>query len=532
MSKIHLLSEIISNRIAAGEVVERPASIIKELVENSVDAGATSIAISIFDGGIKRIRVTDNGGGIAKEDFPLTVVKHATSKILTLSDLNSIESMGFRGEALASICAVSKITIKSRTRNAISGNELYAAGGKVEYIKDAGLPEGTSVTVDELFFNTPVRLKFLKKPAAETAVITDLVGRLILAYPSISIRYSANDREVFHSPGSGDLTDAVLAVFGSSIRPHLIPLDFAYRGLRIGGLIGRPQLSFKSSKNGSVFVNSRYIKSPAIQSAIMSAYGERFLKGAYPFYAVFINMDASEIDVNVHPNKMQVHFSDENAVVFAVSAAVGEALRSDISTPIFDISDSRKNKGTDTAASSLSSLHSKGAVQLDIPARYNDGFRKEIKIQQRAFSSLQKFEHNNDDRDKNNSDKNAAFPAAVVEPDTASKRTDITAAVIDSQPESVPEREQVMPIHELRQSGISYKVLGAAFSAYLMVESGDTVYLIDQHAAHERMIYDALIEGYRRGGAAIQAIIPEEIVLTAEDIEIIDENLELFQNSD
>lgn len=528
MSKIHLLSEIISNRIAAGEVVERPASIIKELVENSVDAGATSIAISIVDGGIKRIRVTDNGGGIAKEDFPLTVVKHATSKILTLSDLNSIESMGFRGEALASICAVSKITIKSRTRNAISGNELHAAGGKVEYIKDAGLPEGTSVTVDELFFNTPVRLKFLKKPASETAVITDLVGRLILAYPSISIRYSANDREVFHSPGSGDLTDAVLAVFGSSIRPHLIPIDFAYRGLRIGGLIGRPQLSFKSSKNGSVFVNSRYIKSPAIQSAIMGAYGERLLKGAYPFYAVFINMDASEIDVNVHPNKMQVHFSDENAVVFAVSAAVGEALRSDISTPVFDISDSRKNKGTDTAESSLSSLHSKGSVQLDIPARYDDGFRKEIKIQQRAFSSLQKFEHN-DEKDKNNSEKNAAFPAAVVEPDAASKQTDITAAVIDSEPESVPEREQVMPIHELRQSGTPYKVLGAAFSAYLMVESGDTLYLIDQHAAHERMIYDALIEGYRRGGAAIQAIIPEEIVLTAEDIEIIDENLELFQ---
>ena len=240
--KINVLDSSIYNLISAGEVVERPASVVKELVENSIDAGAKSVKIEVFSGGKSKIRVTDDGAGIAKDDLLTAFLPHATSKIHKKDDLFSIQTLGFRGEALASIAAVSMLTIKSRVPESDAGTELFAKGGKVEYIREAGTPEGTSVVVENLFYNTPARLKFLKKPGSEAAAISDIVSRLILARPDISLRYTVGEKTLYHSPGNGEMLDSICSVYGQEMRRHLIAVDYRLNQIHVTGYIGAPSL--------------------------------------------------------------------------------------------------------------------------------------------------------------------------------------------------------------------------------------------------------------------------------------------------
>lgn len=528
MGKIQILSEQIANRIAAGEVVERPASIVKELVENSLDAKASAITVSILDGGIREIRVTDNGEGIAEEDMPLTILKHATSKIYKLQDLDRIYSMGFRGEALASIAAVSMLSIKSRVHASDAGTKLCAKGGKIEYIRQAGLPEGTSVIVENLFYNTPARLKFLKKPGSEAAAISDIVSRLILARPDISLRYTANGKGIYHSPGSGELLDAICAVNGQQMRSQLIPVDYRINQIHVFGYIGAPDITYKTQKNGSLFINQRYIRSEVIQAAILRAYGERILRGSFPFYTLHLNMDLSDVDVNVHPNKLTVHFSDENAVEYAVINAVSDALAGQYSPVVPQFQSSERNVsyeqlkmtedlpkpeevpslrfGTDFSAQKEPSSQEDWKMPSD--SELEDGIEEIMRL----TAEYQK---------KGPAEINAPSEISFVDPpkdfSLALERADQkhTAAAAPSQPTLISNLPEV-------------QILGVAFSTYIIAEAGENLYFIDQHAAHERKIYDALMQAMEKRAVSQRLLIPEVYRLTHEEQVCLEENLEIL----
>lgn len=519
--KIQVLSEIVSQRIAAGEVVERPASIIKELVENSVDAGATAISISIHNGGISRIRVADNGCGIAPEDMPLAVTNHATSKIYTLSDLENICSMGFRGEALASICAVAHVTVKSRVRGSECGTELFSKGGKTEYIRDAGLSEGTSITVEELFFNTPARLKFLKKPSAEAAAISEIVSKLILANPDISIRYLSGENEIYHSPGGGDLRGAIMSVYGPEVAGRLLPISLEMGSVRVSGYIGESGLTYRTQRHGGIFLNGRYIRAPFINTAVSRAYGERLLKGSYPFFVLNLSIDAGKIDVNVHPNKLTVHFNDEGAVEYAVSNAVADALAKNASTPVMQLGKTENpapevNKAP-RMTPPMSAEETKKAVQEVMAQAAETAMRRSGgELRQREFPSF-------------------APPQAHEPTHTAPKpAVNVQEAPVVAARETFalpPEKGDEEPAEQisLLQDIVEYEIIGSIFSAYILVQAGDCLYVIDQHAAHERMLYDRLMEEQGEYRVVQPLIAPYTFTATPEEHACITANAQIIE---
>lgn len=528
MGKIQVLSEQIANRIAAGEVVERPASIVKELVENSLDAKASAITVSILDGGIREIRVTDNGEGIAEEDMPLTILKHATSKIYKLQDLDRIYSMGFRGEALASIAAVSMLSIKSRVRESEAGTELCAKGGKIEHIRQAGLPEGTSVIVENLFYNTPARLKFLKKPGSEAAAISDIVSRLILARPDISLRYTANGKSIYHSPGSGELLDAICAVNGQQMRSQLIPVDYQINRIHVSGYIGAPDFTYKTQKNGSLFINQRYIRSDIIQTAILRAYGERLLRGSFPFYTLHLNMDLSDVDVNVHPNKLTVHFSDENAVEYAVINAVSDALAKQHSPIVSQFQSSERN---------VSYEQLKIAEELPKPEEVpNLEFGSNFPAQEKPSSeedwrmpSDSELEEGIEEILRLTAEQQNKGPFEINAPSeisVAAPPKDFSLALEHADQKHTAPAEVSQPT--LISNLPEVRVLGVAFSTYIIAEAGESLYFIDQHAAHERKIYDALMQGLEEKVISQRLLIPETYRLTHEEQVRLEENLDIL----
>lgn len=518
MAKIQVLSEQIANRIAAGEVVERPASIVKELVENSLDAKATAITVSIIDGGVREVRVTDNGEGISQEDMPLTILKHATSKIYSLADLDRIYSMGFRGEALASIAAVSMLSIKSRVRGSDAGTELFSRGGKVEYIRQAGLPEGTSVIVENLFFNTPARLKFLKKPGSEAAAISDIVSRLILARPDISLRYTANDKTLYHSPGTGDLKDAICSVYGQQIRDQILPVEYTLNNIRVSGFIGTPSFTYKTQKNGSLFINQRYIRSERVQNAILHAYGERLLRGNFPFYTLHLNMDLSDVDVNVHPNKLTVHFSDENAVEYVVINAVADALRQQ-SSPVMERF-SRPNENINYA--DLTKPISPPAEQIPDLA-VEEGAQEKWVQSKDLEANIEKIM-----RMASEQKKSGPFEInAPSEISVASPSEDFSLAFERVSKSAEPPRQEVVQ-PTLISNLPEVRALGVAFSTYIIAEAGESLYFIDQHAAHERQIYDVLMRGLEERVVSQRLLVAEVCTLSHEEQLRLEENVEIL----
>lgn len=526
MGKIQVLSEQIANRIAAGEVVERPASIVKELVENSLDAKATAITVSILDGGIREIRVTDNGEGISSEDMPLTILKHATSKIYTLQDLERIYSMGFRGEALASIAAVSMLTIKSRVPESDAGTELFAKGGKVEYIREAGTPEGTSVVVENLFYNTPARLKFLKKPGSEAAAISDIVSRLILARPDISLRYTVGEKTLYHSPGNGEMLDSICSVYGQEMRRHLIAVDYRLNQIHVTGYIGAPTLTYKTQKNGSLFINQRYIRSDMIQGAVMRAYGERLLRGNFPFYVLHLNMDLSSVDVNVHPNKLTVHFSDENAVEYVVINAVADALQKQHS-PLMQAF-LRPESKEEASYEELSVQGSGPAESMpdlqfcskegDIPSPASEEWLQNSDLE----GSIEKIMRMASEYKKNGPlEINASSEISFAEPQDHFSLAFEQAIQRDKQQAPA---EQPMLISNLPDS----RIIGVAFSTYIIAEAGESLYFIDQHAAHERKIYDALMRGLEERVVSQRLLVAQTHSISHEEQLLLKENLSLL----
>ena len=326
MGNIVLLDDLTINKIAAGEVIERPASVIKEMVENSIDAGANNITVEIKNGGISYIRVTDNGKGIPEDDLEIAFERHATSKIRSADDLNTVTSMGFRGEALASIAAIARVEMVSKTAEQQNGFKVVVEGGNILEKSEAGCPVGTSITVTNLFYNTPVRYKFLKKDFTEAGYIEDAITRIALVHPEISIRLINTGKTIIQTNGNGDLKTVIYSIYGKDVAGALIETDYTYEDMHVYGVIGKPEIARSNRANQLFFVNKRYIKDKALSSAAEKAYKGMIPIGKFSFLVLNIDMNPSKVDVNVHPAKLEVRFEEENAVFKAIYHAIKEAL--------------------------------------------------------------------------------------------------------------------------------------------------------------------------------------------------------------
>ena len=344
MGKINVLSFEIANLIAAGEVVERPSSVIKELIENSIDSGATSITAEIKHGGVSLIRVSDNGCGIDKDDLPVAIKRHATSKIKEKDDLDSIMTLGFRGEALAAIASVAKMTIITKTKNAESAHMLTSEAGVVNDISEVYAADGTTVVVNDLFYNVPARRKFLKKDVTEAMNVTALIEKVAQSRPDISIQFLIDGKEKFKTPGDSDLLNTIYAVFGKDFSNKLIKAEGTANGIRVHGYVGRSDNVKKNRNLMNVFINGRYVKSLTAQAAIEKAYTSFIAPEAFPVCVLFLEMSPNSVDVNVHPAKLEVKFSDERVVFESVYYTVKTALESSEYRPEISFSDKRPTK--------------------------------------------------------------------------------------------------------------------------------------------------------------------------------------------
>ncbi len=329
MPEIRLLDSSVINLIAAGEVVDRPSSAVKEMVENAIDAGAKHITVEIRKGGLRLIRISDDGCGMSAENARRAFLKHATSKISTEEDLNRISTLGFRGEALAAISAVSKVTLTTKEVHSVSGTRFEVSEGEILSEEEVGCPDGSCFTVENLFFNTPARLKFMKSEPAEAGAVQSVLEKLALSHPQISFRFLSNGTERLHTPGSGNLTEAVFSVFGKEFAEMSLPADSTAGEIRVHGVVGKPVYSKANRGRQVFFLNGRYVRSPILTAGLENAYHNKMLIGRVPVCVLFVEMPIGQVDVNVHPSKLEVKFADENGVAYVLRKTVEEALAKD-----------------------------------------------------------------------------------------------------------------------------------------------------------------------------------------------------------
>jgi len=522
MSKINILDKEIFNLIAAGEVVEKPASVVKELVENSIDAGANYISIEVRNGG-RYIRVSDNGCGIEKDDLVKAFLPHATSKISSKNDLEKIGTLGFRGEALSSISAVSKVTMLSKTKNG-DGNKIYIEGGEVVSQEPAGCTDGTTITIDDLFYNVPARAKFLRKDRQEEGDITNYISRLILANEKISIKYTLNDKIVFQSTGT-NLKDAIYAIYGKQFVENISEFEYKDDTYHITGFIGNPTFSKPNRTYQTMIVNGRYVINSAISTAIYKAYENFIMKGTFPFFVLHFNIPLDKVDVNVHPNKLEIKFEDSNQIFGIVYST--------ISTKLYDIHAINTVGYNGTY---------KNQVNEDVKEINHEDFIKENpdfktyqakQIEESSNSeitnetkSFKEVSIENDELFK----ENLRTISDLITTNTMEFKAQDNDLAYSLAEQLTLKQKEVMPkvesSPELALNINDFKIIGTVFNTYILVEQNNTMFIIDQHAAHERLLFDKFKQQYEEKGIAVQdLLIP--FVLDVNDLEkvFIMENL-------
>ncbi len=542
MGKINVLSFEIANLIAAGEVVERPSSVLKELIENSIDSGATKIVAEIKRGGVALIRVSDNGCGMEKEDLPIALKRHATSKIKEKDDLSTIMTLGFRGEALAAIASVSSLTIISKTRSAESGTMLTAEAGEIVDISEVGAADGTTVVVENLFYNVPARRKFLKKDATEAMNVAALVEKVALSRPDISIQLLIDGEEKFKTPGSSDLLETVYAIFGRDFASKLIKADGTANGIRVHGFIGRSDNVRKNRNLQNVFINGRYVKSLTAMAAIEKAYTSYIAPECFPTCVLFLEMNPSVVDVNVHPAKLEVKFSDERMVFEAVYYTVKTALEEHEYRPELSLGAKRRNDrnalgafvaiGQDTkgeqirVSSSFTTAASDPAAKMAEHAVRAENTYTAPKYSDSAVRKYTATEH----------DRPITFGSGVGSSSGASDKkygsmtpkdsVELLERYRNAEPKAVkPEAESVKPIEKHTEPPLTeikkdYKIVGEAFDCYVMVEYEGALLIIDKHAAHERVIFEDLKDRRKQDGRVGSQVLmlPISVILTPDEI--------------
>ena len=555
MPKINILPKEVYSLIAAGEVVERPLSIVKEMIENSIDAGSKHITVEIKNGGTTYIRITDDGCGIAKEDVKKVFISHATSKIADAEDLNSILTLGFRGEAMASISAVAKVELLTRVSGEELGTRYEIHGGREMDFADAGCPEGTTIVVRDIFFNVPARMKFLKKDVTEGNSVQGIVERMAISHPEISFRFIREGRQVLVTSGNGDLKGTVYSVFGKELSDTLVSVDYAFEGMRVTGFVSRPHQSRKSRAMQFFFINSRLVKSTTAMAALEQAYKNNIMVGRYPACVLNIEIDTKLIDVNVHPAKIEVRFVNEKPVFNLIYYGVKTAIETGDSVK-------EANFGTSYDGRPYKNLE-KHSVKVDF-------LKKEEPPKQMKFSSkpLNDFwqvaspskpiEHKRKDSygnaedyvisagntlDKLDNAVTTDYSVSVkIDFSDSGEKRDTSEDVIlidDSQSagerlfgiaDNTPDKDNsdVIEIKAEDEIAPEFTVVGEAFNTYIIVQIENNLYYIDKHAAHERMNFESLKAQAKNNISTQILLAPVAVKLSAEEYSVVTENLPLL----
>lgn len=542
MAHINILPKEVYSLIAAGEVVERPMSVVKEMLENSIDAGARHIIVEIKNGGTTYIRITDDGCGIAREDVEKVFISHATSKISTGEDLNAIGTLGFRGEAMASIAAVAKVELLTKTENESSGTRYEINGGEKISLSDAGCPNGTTVVVRDIFFNVPARMKFLKKDVTEGNAVQGVVDRIALSHPEISFRFIRDGKQVLITSGKSDLKGTVYSVFGAELSDTLIETDYSYNSMRLTGYVSRPHQSRKSRSMQFFFINGRLVKSATAMAALEQAYKNLIMVGRYPACVLNIEIDPKLVDVNVHPSKTEVRFVNEKPVFDLVYYGVKTAVETKNSVKegsFYSDANGRNYRNLETQTSKIdfgvkpeqpsqlkfSNATANNPWRVAAPSGYTEhkrkdsyGDPKDYKIKSgRIFSENETVEENEysttvtiDFSDKKDT---AEKPENTVSAQPLAQEASAPAAAVVDEKDDVP----------------AFKVVGEAFNTYIIVEIKNDLYYIDKHAAHERMNFERLKKEAAQTGIASQALlVPAAVSMTPEEYEAVISNIHLL----
>ncbi len=498
---IRVLEKNISDKIAAGEVIERPYSVIKELVENAVDSGADSIICEIKNGGKTYIRVTDNGCGISPDECEVAFLRHATSKIDTVYDLDAIETLGFRGEALASIAAVSQTEMITKVRDRKTGVRLVYKGGRVLLREDIGCPDGTTVVVTDLFYNTPARAKFLKTDSAESGLIIDYISRMALCYKDIKFRLINNDKILFSTAGDGNRFKTILRVYPNLDEKHMVPVNYEENGMSLEGYISTPALSRSSRISQIFFVNGRYVDSKVMEKGVTFGYRERLFEGRYPVCFLFLNIDPSTLDVNIHPNKMEVRFDNDGAI----AEFIGKAIQSTLSS---------KEAIVDAAPAVYERMEKLEGIPsfMRDDTRNTDLFRTEVKkkteTEQANIRDLLKNMENRKEITPQDPGIDFKFDKSILDmPDgEVSTKSYEEKKALESRGQEFKRIEIYEPLLKPFDFNDLW-VTGCIFDTYITATDSDSFYIIDQHAAQERVFYERLVGGYEASEKVRQTIL-------------------------
>lgn len=593
MGNIVLLDDLTINKIAAGEVIERPANVVKELVENSIDAGSTSVSVEIENGGITYIRITDNGKGIAPDDVALAFERHATSKIRRAEDLMKVSTMGFRGEALASVAAVAKVEMVTRTKDRELGTRIVVESGNIVEMEECGAPVGTSITVRELFFNTPVRYKFLKKDFTEGGYIEDAVSRIALINPNISFRMINNKKTVLQTNGNGDMQSVVYSVYGKDIANNLVDVDYEYEGIVVKGVAGKPEIARSNRTNQLFYVNGRFVKDKILAAATEEAYRTLIPNGKFGFCILNVQLHPELVDVNVHPSKIEVRFAEEGKIFKAIHFALKNALlKQDITMQdgageetafqeqgekdkerwmnagkekkgLFDLfrpkvteksrevfEDNRMAEGSqkrEGQAISKEEWEEDKLVESQKTMGMKIGLSEEF-TEKQAKGNVINIDFEKEYNLLKENSKNPAEEKRNMEFQEADSQEDLSAIEGEETFEEEPAVKENLEVYSPKTQNTifeniaeieekanipDYQIIGTAFSTYILLQLEDEIYILDQHAAHERVLYEKVKENfYKDGGKDVQMLLmPDILELSKKDMRTVLDHLELFEQA-
>lgn len=545
MPKIKVLPKEIAELIAAGEVVERPASVIKELMENAIDAGSSSVTVEIKNGGITYIRVTDNGCGISREDIRTAFISHATSKISTRDDLYAIGTLGFRGEALASIAAVSNVEVLTRTTEEETGTRYGISAGEETLVDDAGCPLGTTIVVRDLFFNTPARMKFLKKDVSEANAVAGIVDKIALSNPDVSIRFIREGKSALFTSGSGDLKTAAYEIFGKDFADGLIEADYSFESVKIRGLVSKPTKSRPNRNMQFFFVNGRLVKSGTASAALSEAYKNSIMVGKFPYCVLNITTAPGLVDVNVHPAKIEVRFANERTVFSAVYYAAKNALEHRDEAPKVTIPRTAQTELFEPVRpkteqmrlpekqpdfwNRMSSSEYRSAQQSEKPTYQQPAAREDIitvaspdKKPENADSEPSTIQHFLDAQRAKKEE------TAAIEADIRLELSEKAATLPDEKPEETA-RALDTAVDE-KPAELPVTVIGEAFKTYIIVQQGESIFLVDKHAAHERMLFNELVKNDSKRSTQM-LLTPITVTLSKEEYSSVLDNLDMLMQA-
>ena len=550
MPKIKVLPKEIAELIAAGEVVERPASVIKELMENAIDAGSSSVTVEIKNGGITYIRVTDNGCGISREDIRNAFISHATSKISTRDDLYAIGTLGFRGEALASIAAVSNVEVLTRTTEEETGTRYCISAGEETLVDDAGCPLGTTIVVRDLFFNTPARMKFLKKDVSEANAVAGIVDKIALSNPDVSIRFIREGKSALFTSGSGDLKTAAYEIFGKDFSDGLIEADYSFESVQISGLISKPTKSRPNRNMQFFFVNGRLVKSGTASAALSEAYKNSIMVGKFPYCVLNITTAPGLVDVNVHPAKTEVRFANERTVFSAIYYAAKNALERRDEAPKVSI--------PRTPQAELFEPARPKTEQMRLPEKQPDFWNRMSSSEYRSAQQTEKPRYSypqqsapapredivsvaSPDKKPETADTEPSTiqhfldaqrakkeETAVIEADIRLELSEKAATLPDEKPKETA-RALDTAVDE-KPAELPVTVIGEAFKTYIIVQQGESIFLVDKHAAHERMLFNELVKNDSKRSTQM-LLTPITVTLSKEEYSSVLDNLDMLMQA-